>query len=103
MKKDACFDIARDGRSRFVFSAMSSRMHSHSAVTIENGNRVTAAVTIATALFLLPVALAIDMLRQPKPIALFYRCGTATAHNNVDTCTRSNHFTGASDFIVFIP
>ena len=49
MKRNARFDIARDGRSRFVFSAMSSRMRSHSAVTIENENRVTAAVTIATA------------------------------------------------------
>ena len=38
-----------DGRSTFVFTAMSSRMRTHSAVTIENGNRVTAAVTIATA------------------------------------------------------
>ena len=37
-----------DGRSTFVFTDVSSRMRSHNAVTIENGNRVTAAVTIAT-------------------------------------------------------
>ena len=55
MKRDARFDIARDGRSRFGFSAMSLLMRNHSAVIIENGNRVTAAVTIATA-FLLSTA-----------------------------------------------